>query len=91
MQTSFVSHLGLSEEETFIDNNFAPPAVRREVVMLGLLYNIAHNIAAPALSDLFQRQAAIDTRITRRSSSSHNMQFVVQSGGTQLLMFARSA
>ena len=91
VQTSFVSHLGLSEEETFIDNNFAPPAVRRDVAMLGLLYKIAYNIGAPALSDLFPRQATIHTRITRRSSSSHNMQFVVQSDGTQLLMYARFA
>ena len=36
VQTSFVQHLGLSEEETFIDNNFIPPAVRRDIAMLGL-------------------------------------------------------
>ena len=58
--------------------------------MLGLLYKIAHNIAAPAFMDLFPRQTAMFSRATRRSNSAHNMQFVVQNDGTQLLMYARS-
>ena len=88
VQTSFVQHLGLNEEEAF--NDFIPPAVRRDIAMLGLLYKIAHNIAAPALMDLFPHQPNMDFRRTRRSSVIHDMQFVVQNDGTQMLMYARS-
>ena len=41
VQTSFVQHLGLSEEEAFIDNHFILLAVRRDIAMLAWI--IVHN------------------------------------------------
>ena len=46
VQSSFVQHHGLTDEEAFMDNNFSPPASNRDIAMLGLLYKIAHNMAA---------------------------------------------
>jgi hypothetical protein len=41
IQTSFLSHIGLHEEEAFASHNLAPWQIRRDIGMLGVLWKFS--------------------------------------------------
>ena len=53
IQRSLLNTLDLTDEVVLLEHNVAPLAMRRDIAMLGLLYKVAHGLAAPPLQDLF--------------------------------------
>ena len=49
MQRGFLRELGLSDTETFINHNFAPPTLRRDIILLGFLHKRVLECCHPAL------------------------------------------
>ena len=58
VQSSFVTSLGLSEEDAFLNFRLAPLCARRDIAMLGLLHRVVTGTAPPPLQSLFPRAAA---------------------------------
>ena len=53
LQTNFCNKLGLSTREAFLDFNFAPLYLRRNIAMLAVLNKRVHNRCHPAFLTLF--------------------------------------
>ena len=53
LQRNFVSELGLSEAEAFLEHKLAPLALRRDIAALGLLHKIQLGEAPPDFNGLF--------------------------------------
>ena len=53
MQDDFLHELGLCPKKAFLDYNFAPLALRRDIAMLGLLHKRVRGIAHEQFSKLF--------------------------------------
>ena len=70
---SFAFQLGLSKEHLFLDGCLAPPRLRRDVAMLGLLWKVATGCAHSSLVALFPR-AGPKTHDTRMGTSKHELQ-----------------
>jgi hypothetical protein len=51
-QRHFLEELGIEESSAFLDYNFAPPRLRRNIGMLGLLHKRVLGIAHPIFSQL---------------------------------------
>ena len=52
LQRWFLHELGISEEEAFIQYNFAPPTLRRDIGLLGLIHKRVLGLAHPAFEEL---------------------------------------
>ena len=52
-QTRFLDQLGLTDTEAFVRYNFAPPALRRAVGILGFLHNRVLGLAHPGVNEMF--------------------------------------
>lgn len=51
-QRGFLNELELSEEEAFLEYNFAPPALRRRIGLLGFAHKVALGDCHPRLPEL---------------------------------------
>ncbi len=92
VQSSFLCHLEIGEQQAFADHNLAPLRLRRDIGMLGVFWKICHGVAHPDFATLFpkvpSRVAPVhNTRVARRR---HDMQLVDPCDGTQLAQFQRS-
>ena len=52
VQTRFLRELGLSEEHAFLEFNFAPPKLRRNIGILGLLHKRVLDLCHPSFERL---------------------------------------
>ena len=53
LQSSFVHALNMTEEVAFLDHNFAPPTLRRDIGILGFLHKRVLNQCHPSVARLF--------------------------------------
>ena len=52
LQTSFLSKLDISESAAFLEYNFAPSTLRRDIAVLGLLHKRVLGLAHPSFDEL---------------------------------------
>ena len=53
LQLRFLQHLGISEIDAFMHFSFAPPSLRRDIAVQGLLHKRVIGLAHPSFSELF--------------------------------------
>ena len=53
LQVSFVHAFNMTEEVAFLDHNFAPPTLRRDIDILGFLHKRVLNQCHPSVAHLF--------------------------------------
>ena len=58
-QRHFLKDLGVSEADAFCDHNFAPPSLRRDIGVLGLLHKRVLGKAHPVFQDLLPFHADV--------------------------------
>ena len=51
IQSSFVAEMDMTEEVAFLDHNFAPPRLRRDIGILGFLHERVLGLGHPALEE----------------------------------------
>ena len=56
IQTSFLRDIGISVKQAFLEFNLAPPCLRRDIGMLGFIYNALNTPSQDAIKCLFKRQ-----------------------------------
>ena len=59
VQQSFLRELGVSEEDAYLSHNFAPPKLRRNIGILGLLHKRVIGQSHPIFKKLFPFSAEI--------------------------------
>ena len=68
----FLEAIGVSDEETFVEHNFAPPSLRRNICVLGLLHKRVLGKAHPVFQDLLPFHADLFGELR---PGEHNKQF----------------
>ena len=91
LYTTFIHAIDLTPHDAFIHHNFAPPQLRRDIAMLGLLHKITLHKCHEDFHALFPaaEQTRHDHR-TRLSSSRHNRQLHEHCDGTHTDLTGRS-
>ena len=84
--------IDVGERQAYLDYNFAPLKLRRDIGMLGVILKICYGSAHPDFEALFpklpgQTSHGHDTRVARRR---HDLQLVGRCDGSQLCPFQRS-
>ena len=74
IQTSFLRNLEITCEEAFIEHNFAPLQLRRDVAILGLLHKCARRETHPSLRKIFYKLPQQPTRTSSRLTPLHKQQ-----------------
>lgn len=58
LQQKFIDHLGISAEDAFLQHNFAPITLRRDIAMLGFLHKRILSECHPKIESVFPRRLA---------------------------------
>ena len=82
LQTHFVEALGLTESEAFLRYNLAPPKLRRDIAVLGLLHRVQLGHVHADFQNLFPRQVHACTWTSRLSQRRHGKQFAEMRGNS---------
>ena len=92
VQSSFLDHLEVGERQAYLDFNFAPLRLRRDIGMLGVFWKICHGCAHPDFEALFPKVPGQTSHghYTRVSGRKHDLQLVDRCDGSQLYQFQRS-
>ena len=90
VQDSFLHGLEISADDAFLTYNLAPPQLRRDIAILGLLFKIAHGLAHADFEALFPRDVRPRTWHTRANERSHNKRLVDICDGNQSELINRS-
>ena len=91
VQLNFLTGIGLSEKEAFLEYNLAPLGLRRDIAMLGLVYRCYHGVAHPDLCELLASPcSAPHQRNTRTASARHPHQIVDRTESGSLNVFRQS-
>ena len=60
--SSFLDHIGISEESAILDFNLAPLSMRRDLAMLALLHKVSIGTAPQPIGELFKpRSGTLDS------------------------------
>jgi hypothetical protein len=78
VQRNFIRSLDLSPTRAILDYNLAPLCLRRDIAMLGFIYNAVHGRTHAASQALFKRShlAPSEDRRTRGSLARHSLQLI---------------
>ena len=53
IQVRFLEEMGISSAEALLEHNLAPPSTRRDMAMLGILYNVSRGLGPKPILNLF--------------------------------------
>ena len=81
--TSFLHATHTTELDAFLTHNLAPPTLRRDISLLGLLHKINLGKAHPDFNDLFPRAPPTHHHVTRLSQRRHDRQLRELCNGKQ--------
>ena len=91
LQRNFVTNVGLSEEEAFMDYNLAPLKLRRNIAALGFLHRVTLGLAHPDIMELFPPESHSSHRFrTRLAIHRHGKQLKDRCNGSQNDLVHRS-
>ena len=91
VQHHFVKEVGLTCYDAFLLQNLAPLSVRRDIGMLGLIFQCAHETAQHSLRALFPKaSSAIHNYKTRFQDYRHTMHLIETREGTHHALLRRS-
>lgn len=91
VQNAFLSDIGISRNDAFVNFKLAPTAIRREVAIQGLLYKIVNGLSCNALKDLVTVDLNNATRrSTRMSGQLHDKQLSLMCSSSDLDIYRRS-
>lgn len=76
VQASFLHAIGLSASEAFLVYNLAPLQLRRDIAILGVLFEVANGLAHPEFAALFPFDVRMRSWHTRLDESRHNKQLL---------------
>ena len=91
VQSRFVRQIDLSEESAFMNFNLAPPCVRRDIAILGVIHRAAMCEGPPQFWKYFRIDSVLPVERRTRNARRHEMHLVEWPHGRDLDIMRRSA